>query len=160
MELLQYPDYKDLWKSALAILRTAGIQPGHVITHQQMRSLIGLPDPASLNSYDEIKTAQLAYVYSVEKIRNALLQDDCIDLQNERKVGYVYVQPGEQTAVAMEDMQEGMKKVLRKTARRVSFVDHNALTMEERKENADALARLSFFRKTIKTPTPIKEIEA
>lgn len=157
MEVLQYPNYSQLWKSALKDPRIAGLSYGDTISHQELRELIGLPDPAYLDNFTDIQTAQLAYVYSMDHIKKALLEDECKDLQSTRGVGYTVVHPGEQTKLAVDECEDKLKKLLRKTVKRVSFVDHTQLTDEQRKENTDALARMSFFRTTIKPSFTIGE---
>lgn len=154
MRALEYVGYKEYWKAAIVKMREDGLTYGDIITHEEMYNLIGVPMPEKLTGFRDIKQAQLAYIHNVEKIRRELLEEDQMDMQNVRGIGYQIVNPNEQTSKAMGDMMADIKRVLRRTAGRIGFVDLARLSAEEQRENTDARARLSFFRKSVRQGLP------
>ncbi len=154
MSELEYVKYKDYWKAAIIELREMGLSYGDRITHEDMYALLGIPRPKDLRSFDDIKKSQLAYVHNVECIRRELLEDDQMDMQNVRGFGYEIVKPEVQTQKAVGDLMDEIKRAMRKTAKRISYVDMSQLSAEEQRENTDARARLSFFRKSMRKGLP------
>lgn len=149
-DILQYPDYKDLWKPVLAELRARGLAPGDKISHAELRELFGVPDPEQMDSFAEIQQAQFAYLHNVSQLRQALLEEDCVYLRNEHGFGYVYIPPQEQTEVAVADLKASIRKAVRTSARQLAHIDYTALTAEKRRENLDARAWASFFTQAVK----------
>jgi hypothetical protein len=72
----------------------------------------------------------------------ALLSDHQVALSNVKGVGYQIVRPPEQTAWAEDQGDAELKKALRKRRDRLVNVNMTSLTQDERRQNADALARL------------------
>jgi hypothetical protein len=56
------------------------------------------------------------------------------------------VEPSEQTDFAVKQGRKKIRAELRRMGRRLSFIDHTSLSQDERRKNADALARLSFMQ--------------
>lgn len=154
MQSLEYVSYKDYWKAAIVKMRDDGLSYGDTISHRDMYELLGIPMPENLTQFQDIKQAQLAYIHNVDCIKRELLEEDQMDMQNVRGIGYQIVHPSEQTGKAMGDMMADIKKALRRTVKRISFVDFAQLTAEEQRENTDARARLSFFRKSVRQGLP------
>lgn len=148
MQELEYVGYKELWKAAVVELRDMGLDYGDSLTHDQLYQIIGVPNPATLRDFVQIRQAQMAYLHNMDRIKRVLLEEDHMDMQNVRGEGYTIVKPEDQTAVAIDDMTASIRRVLGQTERRINYIDMSLLTDEQRKENTDARAKLSFFRKS------------
>ena len=79
-------------------------------------------------------------------LRTHLLVEEQIALATIRGYGYRVVPPAEQTRWAETEGIEEVKAAARKMGVRLANVDLTELTDERRKENADALTRLSMLR--------------
>lgn len=139
--------YSPPWKNALAVLfGPDGYTYGQLIPHDALQGALGLPKPVGRITADEYEAWKLRLVGQVEALSDALLKDRNMCLQSVAGQGYKIVEPEKQTAFAVKQGQKGLRSALSKMGRRLSFVDRAALTNDQAKENADALARLSFLK--------------
>lgn len=145
-------DFKPLpaWKNAVAVLFSGKYTYGDIVSHEELRSALGLPKPVEKLHVDKVKQWEHRLLAQVDQLSAYLLEEKFICLRNVIGEGYMLVPPGEQTAFAVKQGQKDIKKSLRHMGRRLSFVDRTALTSEQAKENADALARLSFLQQQVK----------
>ncbi|MFS2047566.1 hypothetical protein ACEN8K_01150 [Variovorax sp. CT11-76] len=122
---------------------------GQMIPHDVLQEALGLPKPAGRITAEEYESWKLRLVSQVDALSEALLEDRSMCLQSVIGQGYKIVEPGQQTAFAVKQGQKGLRSTLSKMGRRLSFVDRSALTANQAKENADALARLSFLNQQV-----------
>lgn len=133
------------WRNAAAELFSGQYSYGDVIAHETLREALRLPEPTGRLSREEWEAWRLALVAQVDALSDWLLEEKNMCLRNIQGQGYMIVEPSEQTDFAVKHGRKKIRAELRKMGRRLSFVDHGALTADQRKENADALARLSFM---------------
>lgn len=134
------------WRNAAAELFGSGAYTyGDVIAHETLRAALRLPEPTGKLSREEWEGWRLALVAQVDALADWLLEEKSMCLRNIQGQGYQIVEPAEQTDFAVKQGRKKIRAELRKMGRRLSFVDHGALSQDERKANADALARLSFM---------------
>ena len=139
--------YLPPWKNALAILfGPGGYKHGDLVPHTALQDALGLRRPAGRITAEEYESWRLRLVTQVEALSDALLEGRNMCLQSVPGQGYRIVEPERQTALAVKQGQKGLRSALSKMGRRLSFVDRAALTNDQAKENADALARLSFLK--------------
>ena len=140
------------WRNAAAELFSGKYQYGDVISHEALREALRLPEPKGKLTREEWESWRLALVAQVDALADWLLEERSMCLRSVQGQGYMIVEPAEQTEFAMKQGRRKIRSDLRKMGRRLSFIDHAALSKEQRKANADALARLSFmeqqFRKS------------
>lgn len=142
--------YLPPWKNALtSLFKPGGYGYGDLIPHEVLQGALGLPKPTGRIQVEEYEAWRLQLVGQVEALSSALLEDRNMCLQSVIGRGYKIVEPQNQSEFAVKQGQRELVSALRKMGRRLSFVDRAALTAEQAKENADALARLSFLNSQV-----------
>lgn len=133
------------WRNAAAELFSGRYTYGDEIAHEELQQALRLPKPTGLMKPEEYERWRLDLLSQVDALADWLLEEKNMCLQSVQGRGYRIVLPAEQTEFAMKQGRKKIRSELRKMGRRLSFVDHASLTQDERRANADALARLSFM---------------
>ena len=103
-----------------------------------------MPKPDMLNS--DAEKLKLQFLSAFEMLREYLHVEKQIALATIRGYGYRVIPPADQTKWAENEGMDDIKAAARKLGVRLANVDLTELKDEQRKENADALARLSMLR--------------
>lgn len=135
------------WKDAVVAFLEEGFAPGSVVTHDWLYGHFGVLPPSKCKGYEAIRSSQLMYLQHLECFKRELLEEHQIALSAARGKGYYVVPPSEQTLWAEETMKADLRKALRTGKNRLVNIRMDELSDEQKKENLDARARLSFFRK-------------
>lgn len=133
------------WRQVAADLFATKYGYGDTVPHEELRQALGMPTPTGKVEVEEYERWRISLMGQIESLKAHLLEAQNMDLQPVAGRGYEVIRPEKQTELAM---REGMKRVrseLQRMGRRLSFVQRAALTAEQARENADALARLSFL---------------
>lgn len=93
-----------------------------------------------------IKDSQLYQMGATENMKSSLLKDHNYMLVRGKK-GFHIVKPSEQTKIAMADLQAGLRKITRKAARRLLFIDREQLSVDQLRENNEAVAKMAQLKK-------------
>lgn len=133
------------WRNAAAELFSGQYAPGDMIPHEVLREALRLPEPTGRLTRDEWESWRLALVAQVDALAAWLLEEKNLCLKSVQGQGYLILPPSDQTEFAVKQGRKKIRQELRKMGRRLSFIDHASLSQDERKANADALARLSFM---------------
>lgn len=148
------------WRHAVKLFLEAGFKPGDVVTHEWLHEAFGLELPTPEMPCSKADPLRLEYMRQLEGFTNTLLEDHQIDITNKRGVGYIVVPSKDQSALAFKQGMHEIRQGMRKMVRRVANVDLASLTAEERKENAEAMARAahlaSMIRGTKRLPSPME----
>jgi len=139
---------------------TECFKDGDIISHEEIRILIGLQEP-TYDDLDQIpntrrvelikertKNYQFAYLQEVEDLKDCLLKDHKILLKNVRGEGYRLMPPHEQTHEAMSTLKKEVGVSIKKANDVLTNVRIEVLDFEHRQEHLDAQAKLSFFGKS------------
>lgn len=135
------------WRQAVASFLKAAFTPGEPIPHEWFYTEFCLTQPLDCASVKDAQAAQFNYMVQVAALKQELLVTHKIALRSVHGFGYEIVRPEEQTAWAEDEVKENIRKTLRTGASRLVCLKLEDLNAEQQKENRDALARLSFFRK-------------
>lgn len=141
------------WRQALVRFRDAGFKPGDILPHAWLYEQFeceALNDPRI--SWEQARKLQLKLLSQFQPFREALLDQDQIDLQSVAGVGYELVPPPDQSRRAVKDTVNDIEKVMRKGIARATNVNTAMLTAEQRRDHADNLARLGMLRQMLKRP--------
>lgn len=149
------------WREAVKRFLGAGFQPGAVVPHAWFWEAFGLdmprPDTPAIE-YDRLK---FAFMKQFEPFRTELLTEHQIDISSQRSQGYRITPPADQTQKAFGDGITDIRKGLRRMAARVSNTNLTQLSAEQRRENADTLAKVSILaqavRRVPRLPAPPNE---
>lgn len=135
------------WKRAAADF-LAEFKYGAVVPHAWLEQRFGMPqlgDRQKLTAADFSKR-QFEWLQNIESFKDELLREHAVCLQSVRGEGYRWVPPAEQSKVAMDAFEKDVKQVYATAAKRTRNVRRDELTDEQRRENADAIAKLASLR--------------
>jgi len=144
--LRQFP----AWREGLKRFHAAGFKAGDTIPHQWFYDAFEINRPSDETPFAAAERAKLSYVAAFERLRTELLEAHQIGLASVAGVGYRIVPPPEQTSWAEKECIADLRSALSKGAGRLANVNLTDLTPQQRCENADALARLSFLAGSLK----------
>lgn len=94
------------------------------------------------------KQRQFAWLTRIEAFKEELLHQHQVCLQSVHGEGYRWVHPAEQTSSASRDFERDAKRVFRTAGQRLKNIRAHELTEDQRRENSDAIAKLSQLRGT------------
>lgn len=134
------------WRNAAAELFAGRFGYGDVVPHQVLQAALNLPKPTGRITVDEYESWRLALLSQVDGLSVFLLEERNMCLKAIPGQGYLVLKPEDQTEFALLHGMKRVRSELRKMGRRLSFIDRSALTHEDARKNADALARLSFLQ--------------
>lgn len=144
--LRQHPAWREGVKRFLA----AGFAAGQTIDHSWFFNAFDIEEPGDNTPFAEAEKAKLAYLGAIEKLKYELLEAHQIGLASVPGRGYRWVPPAEQTAWAEKEFMADLRNQMGKAATRMTGVNLAELSAEQRADNADALARLSFLAGAVK----------
>lgn len=133
------------WRQAAAELFGSKFTYGDIVPHDELQAALNLPKPEGKVEVEVYERWRLALMGQVDALVAFLLEERNMCLKAVPGQGYLIVEPAKQTEFAMADGMKRVKSELRKMGRRLSFVDRAALTSDQARENADALARFAFL---------------
>lgn len=140
-----------IWRDVLRRWPEYGFTWGDVIPHEWFFDVFELPridvDRMTVKQAQTIELKMLGY--RTEFIR-ALRIERRMHLVNVPGVGYEIVTPGEQSRRVYDDFNAELKKASRNLADGLRYVNVAMLSDDERRENADLLARAGSFARWIK----------
>lgn len=150
----QYP----AWREALRSFAAQKFKPGDVLTFDWLYAAFLIKRPAKDTPLSEAQSAELQFLSQFKSFEDALLTEQQIALANVRGVGYRVVPPAEQTGWAEREGIIEIKRAIRKLGDRLTNVDLVALDGDQRKQNADALARLGMMGGMLRTNTERRSV--
>lgn len=136
------------WKQAVQDFLASGFKPGDVISHAWLAEHFGMPliEDTSKVSAADYRERQFEWLASIELFKTQLLMDHQVFLRSVYGEGYRWVPPGEQTGAAIKEFEQDARRAYRKAGLRLANVRHEELTDEQRRENIDAIARVSMLQ--------------
>jgi hypothetical protein len=149
----QYP----AWREAVTrLVRDHRLKPDTLFEFAELYELFLIKRPLPTTPLAEAEKAKLQFLAQFVEFEEALLTEHQVALANVRGVGYRIVPPAEQTAWAERHGISEVRKAVRKLSERLTNVDYTAIGADERKANADALARLGMLGGMLKQATEFK----
>lgn len=143
----QYP----AWREAIKAFMQERFAPGDTLTFDWLYKNFLIDRPSPTSSLADAQKAELAFLSQFKQFEETLLTEHRIALTNVRGVGHRVVPAAEQTQWAESQGLAEIRKAVRKLSDRLTNVDLVQLTASQRKENADALARMAMMAGMIKS---------
>lgn len=137
------------WKQAVQDF-LAEFKYGDIVSHDWLVARFGLPLPDDHMSAAAFQARQFEWLSSIEGFKTTLLNDHQVLLQSVRGEGYRWVPPAEQTKAATRDFERDATKAFRNAGTRLRHVRLGELSDDQRRENVDALAKLSHLRGSVR----------
>ena len=136
------------WKQAARDFLADGFKDGDIITHDWLQEHLGFEriDDGAMLTAQEHKERSFKWLQHVEAFKAEMLEHHRILLVSVHGEGYRVAPPAEQTGLAMAKFETEVKTSFRRAGTRIKHVRHEALTEDQRKENVDAIAKLSMLR--------------
>lgn len=136
------------WRQAVKDYLAAGFKPGDVISRSWFERHFDMPELDSDQplTVSEFQDRQFKWLQNIEAFRAELLEEHQICLANVHGTGYRVVPPGEQTGLAQDKFESEARKAYKRAAKTLRHVRMSELTDDQRKENMDAVAKLSMLR--------------
>jgi hypothetical protein len=154
-DIMQYP----AWREAIArLVKDKRLQPGTLFTHRELYDMfmVKYPERDVPITPGELAKLELQYLSQLKGFESALLEEHQIALASVKGEGYRIVLPREQTPWAERQGISEVRKAIRKLGTRLTNVDFLQLGPEDRKANADALARLGMMSGMVKQVSEFK----
>ena len=139
------------WRQAVREFIAADHKPGDRLERVYFYGLLRVAMPAPDTPMAAAEKARLAFLQQFTAFRDELLTEHQIDLEAVPGFGYRVVPPAEQTALAERQGRDEVRRALRKSIIRLANVDLAALDHNQRRDNADAMARMSQLRGLVRT---------
>ena len=130
------------WRNAVKELIDAGLTYGSEITTGEITKLCDLTAPTSIDQYE---TYKLKLLQCITEIKEALLKDHQMLLVTNRDSSYRVIKPNEQTAYAIEHGRKEISRAMQRMSLQTQFVNQSLLTDSQRRQNADAQAKISML---------------
>ena len=130
------------WKNAVKALIEAGLTYGSTVEKERIIDLCDLVRPTTIEEKDRF---DLRLLQCTGEIKEALLMEHHMMLVTNRDGSYRVVAPKEQTAYAVDCGARSIAKELQRMACGVQYVNTALLDDTQRKQNADALAKISML---------------
>jgi hypothetical protein len=130
------------WRQTLKQLEAMNVQPGQTITKEWLEASFGMR-PARTIAEHERNHHLFRKLFWM--LRTELLETHQLMLRAVAGVGYEVVEPQRQTQVALRDRGLDVARALQKLNSELTHIRHDLLTEEQRKENADALAKVGVL---------------
>lgn len=137
-----------IWRQAVQVFLDSGIQSGHLITHQWLEDHFGMEpllDDASL-TVAQFRERQFEWLRNLDAFKSALLEEHQVCIVSVHGEGYRVVPAADQTSTAQEKFEREVKRSYRTAALRLKNVRLAELTDTQRRENIDAISKLSMLR--------------
>lgn len=136
------------WRQAVQDF-LAEFKPGDMVPHTWLEEHFGMPrlqDSAKITAKD-FTARQFAWLGAIEQFKAELLSEHAVLLWAVRGEGYRWVPAHEQTRAAMDALVKEARKVFHSAGQRLKNLRLDALTDDQRRENADACAKLASLRR-------------
>ena len=132
------------WKQAADDLM-ADFSYGDMVTHEWLELRFGMPTLADSHrlTAEQFRARQFEWLANVESFKAFLLKEHQVCLQSVRGEGYRWVPPHEQTSVAVKEFETGARRVFKAAGNKLRNLRHLELTDGQRRENMDAVAKVS-----------------
>jgi hypothetical protein len=127
------------WKQAMKELEEMGVGPGQTIEKEWLERAFGIR-PARTIAEHERNHHLFRKLFWL--LRTELLERKSLMLRAVAGVGYEVVEPQRQTQVALRDRGLEVARSLQKLHCELTYIQADALSEGQRKENADALSKV------------------
>lgn len=144
-----------VWREVLKRFPSYGYSWGDIIPHAWFYEQFGLPMPTDDMPYGKVQKIELKILSMREAFRNGLRSDYRMDLVSVQGLGYEIVTPSEQSRRAMEDFVSIQRREITKLLARLRYVNIVALSDDERRENANLLARAGTLAQMLRREAPL-----
>lgn len=140
--------YDDPVENALKVFREMSFTYGDEIPMDWFMDVFHIVPPTTI---EEDHRSSMVYARYLGILKAKLLTEDKIALRKMPGRGQEVVIPGAQTGWAAKEFKDEISRAYDRANARTANIAYDKLTDQEKRENSDAVAKLSFFaNRTIK----------
>lgn len=121
---------------------------GDLVSHDWLVTHFGMPlvRDSQKMTVSDFRRRQFDLLANTESFKHELLAHHQIYLQPVRGEGYRWSHPGEQTTLATKQFEKDARNAFRSVGQRLRNVRLTELTDDQRRENTDAIVKVSTLR--------------
>ena len=134
------------WRQAAKEFIEAAFSDGEIIPKSWFEKAFDMPPITGKMTQEELNNRQLKWLSAITDLRDFILENHAIYLHTVQGQGYMLVPPKDQTRIAQEKYEREAKASYKQASLRLKHVRFSELTDEQRRENMDAIAKLSMLR--------------
>lgn len=135
------------WKQAVKDFLSA-FKYGDLVPHDWLEDHFGMltiEDSERLTA-NAFRARQFAWLANIEAFKHELLTTHQVCLESVRGEGFRWVPPHEQTGMATKEFERDARKTFRAVGLRLKNLRAGELSDSQRRENVDAIAKVSALR--------------
>lgn len=131
-----------VWKHAVQQLIESGLTYGSDITRLQIAEMCELEQPTTIEEKERYDFKLIGIIYN---IKASLLEINKMLLVSNNRGGYRVIMPQDQTAYTVDNLTSNLSKEFQRASDGIRHVNIELLDGTQRKQNADAQAKLSML---------------
>ena len=139
------------WRIAVRLFSDQKKKEGDVLSFAWLYDAFGMTEPQDATPWSERKASQLQFLGNIKAFEAHLLEELQIAIKNVRGIGYEVLAASEQSKWAYDEALRDVKRGVKKGLSRLTNVNLSSLTADQRRENADALAKIAALRGMVKS---------
>lgn len=146
-EITQELSLFPIWKQAVADF-IGEFKYGDLVPHDWLEAHFGMltiEDGERLTA-NAFRARQFAWLANIEAFKHELLTMHQVCLESVRGEGFRWVPPQEQTGMATKEFERDARKTFKSVGQRLKNIRASELTDSQRRENIDAVAKVSMLR--------------
>lgn len=118
---------------------------GDLVGHEWLEQRFGMVSVGETQKMtaQQFRERQFEWLANVDAFKAELLIEHQVCLQTVRGQGYRWVEPKDQTDVAIREFESGARKIFRTAGDKLRKLRHLELTDEGRRANSDAVAKVA-----------------
>lgn len=134
------------WKQAAVDFLASDFKDGVIVPKAWFEKALGLSPVVGKMTQESFQKRQLEFMSGMDGLRSFLLLNHNIYLHTVHRQGYLVAPPSEQTALSVDKFERDAISAFKNTALRLRHIRLNEMDDAQRKENTDAVAKLSMLR--------------
>ncbi len=134
-----------IWRQA-AIDACVAFRYGETIPHAWLFEHLQIVEPVGVVDAEHWRAHAWDVLRKVERFRDCMMEEHKRYLVNLRGEGYVVVEPGHQTGIAMGRLHRKLRKQVSDAMAALIHIDDTVLSLDEARENAEAKGKMGWFR--------------
>lgn len=145
VEVKAYPPYLNAVEKIVEDVQENGY--GKLYPHEQLKEWLDLEEPKSI---DEFRKFQFNYLSAIESLKEVLLMEHKLYLENDRGKGYRVAPPDDQIQYCPEKYIKKAQAQLLKATRVLTFVNEQLLSLDAAQLRMRKMERMAFLRSSFR----------
>jgi hypothetical protein len=140
-ELTKHPPWKEVVDVISRRVRLEG--RGILFAHEELKELLKIQGPKTIEEY---KKMEFEYLDAIDNLRNELLVEENIWLENKRGLGYTVISPEEQVDKSADRFFEKARNCVKRAGSLLIYVESDLLSAESEAMRLRKMQKVAFLR--------------